>query len=179
MAQRKIIIHNHIPARRTRDEAYRVKGSGSDWFVQSNKEEEVGDRNFKTKAEAEAFKRQLESKSRDAKDAELNYSEVMKGWMFRVGGKNYGPYPDEAKAQVEMAKAKGANDSPLTPAEEKADRRAIGQARATGEHLAEMVNTTKEVRDYCRSKNISRALEAYVVDSFKYARLKQGLSENV
>lgn len=70
-------------------------------------------------------------------------------------------------------------DAPLTSAEEKKDQKSMGEARATGRHLADDLTTTAAVRSYCRAKGISRAMEAYVIEGFKGERMRQGLSENV
>jgi hypothetical protein len=39
-------------------------------------------------------------RARDAKDADINYSIVMKGYMLRHGGQTYGPFKSEGEAQA-------------------------------------------------------------------------------
>lgn len=45
--------------------------------------------------------------ARDSKDADINYSIVMRGWMFRHNGKNYGPFSTEAEAQNKLTGLQG------------------------------------------------------------------------
>jgi hypothetical protein len=95
MPQRKIVIHNHLPVLRVKDAETSehtcslCKGRG---YIQGYKCTGCNGT----------------GKTTSAKDADINYSIVMKGWMFRHGSQSYGPFKSESEAEQKLSALKGA-----------------------------------------------------------------------
>ena len=90
----RYVIHNHLPAKRVTDaEPSKSDPKYKEWEQRQREEQNSRGGSF-----------------HDARDAELNYSHVMKGWMFRHGGKNYGPFKNENEAQSKLSGLKGSKD---------------------------------------------------------------------
>lgn len=162
--QRRVDIFIHRPAPRvtrdaTRDTRYVVKrgddgNGGSEWFVQSDDEEVVGDKIFKSKSDAESYARQCQSKK--------SFADTIRDVL--IGGN-------------ETPEDKGAKRTPLVADDINSDNPA--ELRAVGRKVQQYCDTSREVRQWAQSEGYSRVQEAFIVEGFKQARIAAGLSETV